>query len=235
MTHVSGPIVDDETNAFLLSQAMAPSALIDGLTAPRGEIDPLEQRLVEAMLECIGRWGVAKTTAEDIARAAGVSRATLYRAFPGGKDVAMDALLRHEVGRFFDKMSPRLDAADTVEDLVTVGIVEAASFIHGHDALRYLLEHEPERVLPGAALRLDRAYAIATMFTAPHLRRFVADDAAAAAGAEWLVRILFSYVMTPSASLDLSDEAAVRRFVRTHVLPALAASPDPTQPPSKEH
>jgi AcrR family transcriptional regulator len=228
VTDVSMTVVDGETIDFLLSQAMAPSALIDGLTAPRGELDPLERRLVEAMLECIGRWGVTKTTAEDIARAAGVSRATLYRAFPGGKDVALDALLRHEVGRFFDMMSPRLDGAETLEDLVTVGIVEAAGFIHGHTALGYLLEHEPGSVLPDSPLHLGRAYAVATLFTAPHLRRFVADDAAAAAGAEWVVRILFSYVMTPSASLDLTDEAAVRRFVRTNVLPALVASPDPS-------
>ena len=67
-----------------------------------GPLRALEERLVAAMLECIGRWGVAKTTADDIARAAGVSRATLYRAFPGGKDVAFEALLRHELSRFFD-------------------------------------------------------------------------------------------------------------------------------------
>src|SRR5688572_23837277 len=92
-------------------------------------VEALEDRLVAAMLECIGRWGVAKTTADDIARAAGVSRATLYRAFPGGKEVAFEALLRHELGRFFALVERRFDEADSLEDLLVVGAVEAAPFL----------------------------------------------------------------------------------------------------------
>jgi AcrR family transcriptional regulator len=191
--------------------------------------ESLEQRIVEAMLDCIGRWGIAKTTADDIARAAGISRATLYRAFPGGKDVAFEALLRHEAQRFFAVVTERLDGADTAEDLLVIGIVEAARFLTDHQALRYLLAHEPERVLPAFAFhRLDRALGIATAFTAPHLRRFVPDDDTAARQAEWIVRILLSYAVNPSPTLDLTDDSSVRRFVATYLLPALA--PQPTTP-----
>ena len=62
---------------------------------------------------------------------------------------------------------------------------------------------------------------MAAGFTAPHLRRFVADDEAAAAGAEWLVRLLLSYAINPTSALDLTHEAGVRHFVRTYVLPTL--------------
>lgn len=184
--------------------------------------DGLEARLVEAMLECIGRWGVAKTTADDIARAAGVSRATLYRAFPGGMEVAFEALLRHETARFFDRVTGRLDDADSLEDLLVIGAVEAADFLLHHEALGYVLEHEPERVLPAVAFRrLDGGFATAVAFVAPHLARFVADPALARDGAEVVVRLLISYAVDPSPMVDLSDPASVRRFVRTFVLPAL--------------
>jgi AcrR family transcriptional regulator len=210
-----------------------------GAVAVTDRIEPatpakvLEARLVEAMLDCIARWGLAKTTADDIARAAGVSRATLYRAFPGGKDVAFDALVRHETGRFFRTVSQPLDAATSVEDLVVTGIVEAARFLSGHEALAYVLAHEPERVLPAFTFdRLERTLALATAFTAPHLRRFIGDDATAAARAEWLVRILLSYAMNPAPALDLTDEASVRRFTTTYLLPALTSGPAaPTTPP----
>ena len=102
MSH--GLVVDGETVSLLIVSAM-PSAATRSSPRPA---EALEDRLVAAMLECIGRWGVAKTTADDIARAAGVSRATLYRAFPGGKDVAFEALLRHELGRFFARVEGRL-------------------------------------------------------------------------------------------------------------------------------
>jgi AcrR family transcriptional regulator len=211
---------------------MAPNALID-----RSRSSELEQRVIEAMLECIGRWGVAKTTADDVARAAGVSRATLYRAFPGGKEVVFTAVLRHETERFFATVTDRLDDARTLEDAAVIGIVEAARFVTGHEALRYLLAHEPERILPAFAFhRLGAALAVATAATAPHLRRFVADDEAAAAGAEWVIRLLLSYALDPTPSVDLADEADVRRFVRTYVLPALLApAPSVITTPPQEH
>ena len=53
---------------------------------------------------CIARWGVAKTTLDDIAREAGVSRATVYRTLPGGKDRLLAVVLDHEVGRFFHEV-----------------------------------------------------------------------------------------------------------------------------------
>jgi AcrR family transcriptional regulator len=180
----------------------------------------LEDRLVAAMLECIGRWGVTKTTADDIARAAGVSRATLYRAFPGGKDVAFEALLRHELQRFFDLVEGRFRDADTLEDLLVVGAVEAAGFLFGHDALGYLLRHEPNRVIPGYG-SLQGGLAIATGFLTPHLARFVADERLAHEGAELVVRLLLSYAVDPSPSVDLTDPVSVRRFVRTFITPAL--------------
>ena len=189
-------------------------------------VEPLEARIVDAMLECIGRWGIAKTTADDIARTAGISRATLYRVFPGGKDVALEALMRSEVARFFESVAGPLEAVDSLEDALVIGMVGAARFLHDHEPLRYLLTHEPERVLPLSSLQGGgNGYAIATAFTAPHLRPYVADDEAALAGADWVVRQFFSYALIPSPSLDLTDEAGVRRFVRTYILPALATAP----------
>ncbi len=201
---------------------MATSALVDGTAAPQAP--SVGDRVVDALLDCVGRWGVAKTTAEDIARAAGVSRATLYRAFPGGKEALLEAVVRRETERFLASVTARLDSAETLEDAAVIGMVEAARFLTGHQALGYLLRHEPERILPAFAFhRMDGALAVATAATAPHLRRFVADDEAAASGAEWIVRLVLSYAVEPAPSLDLTDEADVRRFVRTYVLPALTA------------
>ncbi len=44
----------------------------------------VRERLLQATYDCVARWGLAKTTVEDAAREAGVSRATVYRYFPGG-------------------------------------------------------------------------------------------------------------------------------------------------------
>lgn len=201
---------------------MTATSIVDRTAPSAPAAEPLEDRIVEAMLDCIGRWGIAKTTADDIARRAGVSRATLYRVFPGGKDVAFDALLRHETARFFAAVNGPLGEAATLEDTVVIAFVEAARFVLDHGPLQYVLTHEPERVMPLSAVHgLERAFAIARDFAAPHLRRFVADDEAADAGADWMVRQFFTYALIPRPGLTLTNEADVRRFVRTYLLPAL--------------
>lgn len=185
----------------------------------------LEERAIDAVLDCVARWGLAKTTADDIARAVGVSRATLYRAFPGGKDVMFDAAVQRETRRFFAIVSDQLAAADDLEALLTVGITAAARFLSDHEALRFLLAHEPERVLPAFTFdRLSRTLEVATAFAAPYLERFVGDAERAADGAELVVRVLLSYALNPTATISLTDEAAVARLVRTYLVPALSAT-----------
>ena len=191
---------------------MAATALID--RQPR-----LETRVVEAALRCIARWGVAKTTLDDVAREAGCSRATVYRAFPGGKEGLLDAVARTELHRFFERVGRRLAEATTVEDLVVDGIVEAHAALTSHEALQFLLRHEPEIVLPKITFhRAELVLGVVTAFAAPYLAPYLGESDAAAV-AEWVARLVLSYTLCPSELHDLSSPDDVRRLVRTFVLP----------------
>src|SRR3954454_11579060 len=94
----------------------------------------LEERVVDAALRCIARWGATKTTLDDVAREAGCSRATVYRVAPGGKDGLIDLVVRTEASRFFAAVAERLDAvADQgIEELLVVGMVEAGRRFVSH-------------------------------------------------------------------------------------------------------
>src|SRR3954464_611743 len=157
-----------------------------------------EQRVIDAALRCIARWGIGKTTLDDVAREASCSRATIYRLFPGGKDSLLDALTRLEVARFYDGLARRLDDTATLEDLLVVGITYASRALDGHEALRFILAYEPEVVLPKVAFRqADRVLACVTEFAAPYLAPHVGGEEAPRV-AEWVARLVLSYTLSPT-------------------------------------
>jgi len=190
--------------------------------------DELERRMVDAALRCVERWGLAKTSMDDIAREARVSRATVYRVIPGGKDRLVETVLQHEVGRLFHEADSEARQATTLEDLVCVGVGIAMRVLTGHAALNYLVRHEPEAILPHFAFhRLAPLLAEIAELSRPHLSRFLPDEAVRPAG-ELLARVVLSYSFSPVPELDPEDPDSIRRFVRTYLLPALTTTEERT-------
>ncbi|MDQ1397427.1 MAG: hypothetical protein QOG64_2686 [Acidimicrobiaceae bacterium] len=196
------------------------AAAEQSLPTPGGQ----EERLIDATLRCISRWGVAKTTLDDVAREAGCSRATVYRVFPGGKDGLLDAVARAEVARFFTGLGQRLGtAADAgIEELLVAGLSEAGRRLLDHPALQYVLAHEPEAISPRLGFaQMDVVLRAASTFAAPWLSRHL-DGPTATRVAEWATRILLSYAAMPSEGVDIGDEESIRHLVRTYILPGLS-------------
>ena len=84
-----------------------------------------EQRVLDAARRCCERWGLSKVNVDDIAAEAGISRATLYRLFPGGRDVLFEAMRVTEVNDFFARLRDHLDGVDDVEDVLVRTVVFA--------------------------------------------------------------------------------------------------------------
>src|SRR5438552_9828289 len=181
-----------------------------------------ERRIVDAALRCIARFGVGKTTLDDVAAEARCSRATVYRLFPGGKDRLLDAVVLHETARFAAGLGEVLGDIDDVEELLVAGVGYAARHLKHHDALQFMLAYEPELILPLICFRqLDVLLAIATDLAGPHLAPYVGEDEAARAG-EWLGRRVLAYLVAASSGFVLTDPDSVHRLVPAHVLPGLA-------------
>jgi len=182
----------------------------------------VHDRVIAGALRCVARWGVAKTTLDDIAREAGCSRATIYRTFPGGKQAVMVAAGEAEIQRLLLDLAIALDGAETLAELLEVAIVESVRAIRANEALQYLLVHEPEHLLVHISFdALDPLLAVATDFGAPYLERYL-DARTAREGAEWIARLIVSAVIGP-CPIDLGDPVVVAGFLDTYVLPGLTA------------
>jgi len=179
--------------------------------------------IVDGALSCIAAKGLRATTVDDVARASGMSRATLYRTIPGGRDAIIQATVETEVARFFSSLAVAMGAASTLEAALVAGITTSASWISDSAALSTLLEIEPWVVMRHISFgQMDRALALAADFTGPFFGRWLEPEQAARA-ADWAVRIVTSYLANPSDTIDLTDGAQVRSLVRQFVLPGVQA------------
>ncbi len=180
-------------------------------------------RLVDGALRCVARQGVAKSTVDDIAREAGLSRATAYRTFPGGKDDILGAVVETEVARLFSALAVAMGEAHDLEDVLVAGMVEAARRLNGHEALGYLLGHEPGLVLPYLTFaQLDRILLTVGHLAAPFFGRWL-DPEQSSRAAEWAVRIVLAYTSDRNPTTDLTDPDETRALVRAFVLPGIMA------------
>jgi len=203
----------------------APTAGRDSVVRHLGADDRTSTRvrLVDGALQCLARQGIAKTTVDDIARAAGLSRATAYRTFPRGKDGILAAVVETELARLFSSLAVAMGEAGDLEDVLVAGMVESARWLQGHGALSYLVEHEPGAVLPYLTFAgFDQVMLVASDLGAPFFARWLEPEQASRA-AEWAVRIVMAYCSDPSPYADLTDPADTRALVRAFVLPGILA------------
>jgi AcrR family transcriptional regulator len=109
------------------------------------EFSPTEERILVAALGLIGRRGVRRLGMQEIAEAAGISRGTLYRYFPG-KDQVLAAAATYDERRFSDGVDRVLAAARRPEERIGDFMAYAFDFIRSHPA-RSLFESEPGFVM----------------------------------------------------------------------------------------
>lgn len=188
-----------------------------------------EARVLDAAKSCCERWGLQKVTIDDIATASGVSRATIYRLFPGGKDVLFDALHARERAEFFDTLTAEIGETDVFEELVVRLVVTATRELRADSHLAIMLASEPGAVLSELTLDgMPQIIRVATDYLGPILKPFLDPDTAEPL-IDLLVRITISYFLSPSDHVDLGDTASARAFLR----PGLAVLAPSIHPPTR--
>jgi AcrR family transcriptional regulator len=174
---------------------------------------PSRERLLAAAYACVARYGLAKTTMEDVAREAGLSRATVYRYFPQGKDQLVRDVVAWEAGRFFERLTRSVAHHTDLADLLEEALVFAHRAVEDHVVLQKILETEPERLLPMLTTESARIIALVKQFLALAMQRTpLRDGVATDAAADHLARMVLSLI-SAQGGWDLTDRTEVRRLV----------------------
>ena len=78
--------------------------------------------IIESAFDCFRRQGLDKTTVVDIARAADVSRSTVYEYFRDKAEI-VEACAEHSSQKFYREMARAMGKGDTLEDKLTLAAV----------------------------------------------------------------------------------------------------------------
>jgi AcrR family transcriptional regulator len=189
-------------------------------------------RIIEGTYACVARQGIAATSIEEAAREAGISRATVYRYFPGGRDELISAVITWETLRFFARLADAVGDARDIETLLVEAVMFAHRAIAGHAVLQKVLDAEPGLLLPKLTVESAHLIELVGLWLAGRLEGHgLPAGLAARDAADFVARMLLSFIGSPGR-WDLADREQVATLVRSEMIAGLVLPDDPAAGPA---
>lgn len=175
--------------------------------------------ILDAARRVFEQYGVRRANVDDVARAARVSRSTLYRCYPT-KDALLEAVLLKQYDEFLtelDQVAADLPPRQAVVECFVRGLALTREI----PLLARLTESEPEIIIGVGSGSHAALILVATERVAGTLRRSGAmmPDEDLREVAELLLRVAYSYLLNTAGSLDVSDADAVHRYAARRLAP----------------
>jgi AcrR family transcriptional regulator len=194
-----------------------------------GGYDAKATEIADAALRQFELFGAARSTVEDIARRAKVSRVTVYRRFPN-KDALVNAVILRELRRFLADLDAVIKSHEDHDEMLVEGFLFTLNAMRSSRLLQRLLESEPEAVLP--YLTTDGSPIIRA--GRDHLAGYLTDFAPEfdderseeelLTVSEIVVRLILSFILTPQATVELDDPEQAREFAQRYLRPLLTGT-----------
>lgn len=178
----------------------------------------VKERLFEAALAVVEEDGLDGLTVDEVASRAGISRATVYRHLPGGRDQLVSETVTWEVGRFLDRLTSAADEVDGLAPRLELTLLESRHAVDEHVVLHRVLEQDRDAVLPSLGEVLPIVLAVLRAWLVPQLAREQLRPGQTVDGAaDYLARMIVSFLGS-TGSWDLEDPEQRARLVRTDLL-----------------
>ncbi|MEO6795129.1 MAG: helix-turn-helix domain-containing protein [Mycobacterium sp.] len=191
------------------------------LSDQRGEL--AAEKILDAAEKLFAEHDPGSVGMNEIARAAGCSRATLYRYFES-RDALYTAYVHRWANALYLQLAHRLAEIDDPTQRLVTGITESLALVRGNPALAsWFAETGP----PIGAAMAERSDVIAVMVTT-FLSALGNEDAETVQQrARWVVRVMTSMLSFPGRDAD-DEQAMLAQFV----VPVVTPSGGPTGRPA---
>src|SRR6266567_7157317 len=173
------------------------------------DADETGLRILDAALAEYLAHGFRRTSVDDIARRAGLGRATVYRRF-ATRDELVNAVLTRECRRLFTDIAAATVGLPTLADRVVEGFVAGLRSARNQPLLDRMITTEPEAWLPFLTTSGGPTIAVLREFLA---RQYHTTPEAA----EIVVRLSISLVLTPESCLAVGTDEEARATARRYL------------------
>lgn len=188
--------------------------------------DVIGNRILVAAAEQFGAQGIRKSSVEDVARRAGVSRITVYRRFKN-KDVLIEQVILRELQMLLEGFESAVSKPGDTADVVVDGVTVTLRAINGNPLYKEALLWGQGPEAEAQTRSYDESIIILVIdFVARLIRREqeksrLPVDLEVDVVAELLTRLTVSFVITPAIKVDFNDEEKVRAIVGNYLVPML--------------
>ncbi len=184
----------------------------DWLSQRRTEV--AADRILDAAEDLFTRYDPGSVGMNEIAKAAGCSRATLYRYFEN-REALRSAYVHRETYRLFDAIKEQISGITDPRERLSAGIATTLRLVRESPALAAWFATTQPPIGGEVAEQSDVIAALAAAF----VNSLGADDPAIVESCgRWLVRVITSLLIFPGR--DVADEQAmVEEFVVPVVVP----------------
>lgn len=191
-------------------------------TGLSNDADEAREQILAAAETVILRYGIPKTTMDDIGREAGVSRPTVYRYF-GDRDALIAALIERRSRMLFDRARAFILKHDSFAEQLVEGLVYLVDHGRKDPIVRILVSPEHMNMTSPIVGESNLATNLTAEMWEPIFRRAIErgeirDDIDLPAVAEWLA--LVQFIMVGRHDFDPSADPDHRSMLRAFVLPA---------------
>jgi AcrR family transcriptional regulator len=196
-------------------------------TAELDDQDEFDRRdqILEAANECFTQLGIHRTSVQDVARMANVSRGTVYRYFED-RNVLIAAAIEFGAQRFYEQVAGAMAKKSTLAEKIGAMAETHAKILLDHRTRNRLMADDAE-LMRHMISDGDTAIRRTTTFLTPYVREAqergeVGSGVDVTAASEWLARIIYSFSTVNSAqTFDMSKPDTVRRYVEKFAINGL--------------
>ena len=199
--------------------------MASGPAGTRTDEESTQERILRAAYDCFEQYGIAKTTIENIASRAKVSRPTVYKYYPS-KDAILDEISVRETWKVNSEVRRRLVRSDDFADFLADTLLLVIRLANENIYIRRMvesIEFQQADISPSSLMQQLQRTWWANLFEQAMARGEIATDLTIDEIIYWLARAQ-SMLMLQVASPAL-DDAQQRRFIRRFIVqPLLAGS-----------